>query len=120
MQKQIHLREKEYNSIKLRQKRLKLKGTKIGGSIEENEEIDFSEIERMGSKLSKFSKFNKKNSKNDFDLNLKYSNFRSKKSFKEVNLNISNSDIGGIEEISNNRLSLKNNSVGKHVHFADS
>ena len=113
-------KRRQLNSIKLRQKRLKLKGTKIGGSIEENEEIDFSEIERMGSKLSKFSKFNKKNSKNDFDLNLKYSNFRSKKSFKEVNLNISNSDIGGIEEISNNRLSLKNNSVGKHVHFADS
>ena len=110
-------KRRQLNSIKLRQKRLKLKGTKIGGSIEENEEIDFSEFEKMGSKLSKFSKFNKKNSKNDLDL--KYSNFRSKKSFKEVNLNISNSDIGGIEEISNKRLSFKNNSVGKHVHFAD-
>ena len=111
-------KKRQLNSIKLRQKRLKLKGTKIGGSIEENEEIDFSEFEKMGSKIS--NKFNKKISKNDFDLNLKYSNYKSKKSFYDVNLNISNSDIGGIEELSNNRVSFKNNSVGRHVHFADS
>ena len=113
-------KRRQLNSIKLRQKRLKLKGTKLGESIEENEEIDFSEFEKMGSKLSKFSKFNKKNSKNDFDSNLKFSNFRTKKSFKEVNLNISNSDIVRIEEIPDNRLSFRNNSVGKHVHFAES
>ena len=104
-------KKRQLNSIKLRQKRLKLKGTKMGGSIEENEEIDFSEFEKIGSKISK------KNSKNDLDLNLKYSNCGSKKSFKEINLNISNSDIDGIEELSNKRLSLKNNSVGRHVHF---
>jgi hypothetical protein len=104
-------KKRQLKSIKLRQKRLKLKGAKLGGSIEENEEIDFSEFEKMGSKISK------KISKNDLDLNLKYSNYASKKSFKEVNLNISNSDIDGIEERSNKRLSLKNNSVGRHVHF---
>jgi hypothetical protein len=113
-------KRRQLNSIKLRQKRLKLKGAKMEGSIEENEDIDFSEFEKTGSKLSKFSKFNKKSSKNDFDLSLKCSNFRSKKSFKELNLNISNSDVDGIEEILNNRLSLKNNSVGKYVHFANS
>jgi hypothetical protein len=104
-------KKRQLNSIKLRQKRLKLKGTKMGGSIEENEEIDFSEFEKIGSKISK------KNSKNDLDLNLKYSNYESIKSSKEVNLNISNSDIDGLEELSNKRLSFKNNSVGRHVHF---
>ena len=79
-------------------------GTKIGGSIEENEEVDFSEFEKIGSKISK------RISKNDFDLNLKNTNF-------EVNLNISNSDFDGLEEISNKRSSFKNNSVGRHVHF---
>ena len=113
-------KRRQLNSIKIRQKRLKLKGTKIEGSIEENEEIDFSEFEKIGSKISKYSKLNKKSCKNDFDLNLKCSNFRRKKSFKEVNLNISNSDFGGKEEISINRLSLRNNIAGKHVHFADS
>ena len=104
-------KKRQLNSIKLRQKRLKLKGTKLGGSIEENEEIDFSEFEKIGSKISK------KMLKNDLDLNLKCSNYMSKRSFKEVNLNISNSDIDGIEDFSNKILSLKNNSVGRHVHF---
>ena len=97
-------KKRQLNSIKLRQKRLKLMGTKIGGSIEENEEVDFSEFEKIGSKISK------KISKNDLDLNLKNSNY-------EVNLNISNSDFDGLEEISNKRSSFKNNSVGRHVHF---
>ena len=97
-------KKRQLKSIKLRQKRLKLMGTKIGGSIEENEEVDFSEFEKIGSKISK------KISKNDFDLNLKNSNY-------EVNLNISNSDFDGLEEISNKRSSFKNNSVGRHVHF---
>ena len=103
-------KKRQLNSIKLRQKRLKLKGIKLGGSIEENEEIDFSEFEKTVSKTSK------KISKNDLGLNLKYSNCMSKMIFKEVNLNISNSDIDGIED-SNKRLNLKNNSVGRHVHF---
>ena len=111
-------KRRQLNSIKLRQKRLKLKGTKIGESIEENEEIDFSEFEKMGSKISKLSKSNKKMPKIDYDL--KCNNLKRMKSFREVNLNISNSDVGGIEELSNNRLSFKNNSVSKHVHFADS
>ena len=97
-------KKRQLKSIKLRQKRLKLIGTKIGGSIEENEEVDFSEFEKIGSKISK------KISKNDFDLNLKNSNY-------EVNFNISNSDFDGLEEISNKRSSFKNNSVGRHVHF---
>jgi len=111
-------------SIKLKQDKmnLKLKGTKITGKIEEIEEVDFSEFDKMGSRISKFSK-DKKTSfpRNDFDI--KFSNFRTKKSFKDITLNISNSDIGGFEEEYNNnqniRMNTKNNSTRKRVHFAD-
>jgi hypothetical protein len=110
-------------SIKLKQDKinLKLKGTKITGKIEEIEEVDFSEFDKMGSRISKFTK-DKKTSipRNDFDI--KFSNFKTKKSFIDITLNISNSDIGGFEEEYNNqniKMNNKINSARKRVHFAD-
>ena len=110
-------------SIKLKQDKinLKLKGTKITGKIEEIAEVDFSEFDNMGSRISKFSK-DKKTSlpRNDFDI--KYSNFKTKKSYKDITLNISNSDIGGFEDEYNNeniKINAKNNSDRKRVHFAN-
>ena len=104
-------------SFKIKENKLILKGTSLSGDIVEDEEIDFSEFEKMGSKISKLSKdkniFYQKNE-------LKYSNFRTKKSYKDVELNISNSDVAINEEIYNNqniRNSVKN--INKHVHFAD-
>ena len=110
-------------SIKLKQDKinLKLKGTKITGKIEEIEEVDFSEFDKMGSRISKFTK-NKKTSIPRNDLDIKFSNFKTKKSFKDITLNISNSDFGGFEEEYNNQniqMNNKNNSARKRVHFAD-
>ena len=115
-------KRRQLKSIKIKQNKIKLQGTKIIGNIEEDEEIDFSEFDKIGSKISKIDDDNKKSAFPRNDLDLKYSNFKTKKSYKDVTLNISNSDVGGIEDVSSNqnfRLSLKNNMVGKHVHFAD-
>lgn len=115
-------KRRQLKSIKIKQNKIKLQGTKIIGNIEEDEEIDFSEFDKIGSKISKIDEDNKKSTFPRNDLDLKYSNFKTKKSYKDVTLNISNSDVGGIEDVSSNqnfRLSLKNNMVGKHVHFAD-
>ena len=110
-------KRRQLKSFKIKENKLILKGTSLSGDIVEDEEIDFSEFEKMGSKISKLSKdkniFYQKNE-------LKYSNFRTKKSYKDVELNISNSDAAINDEIYNNqniRNSVKN--INKHVHFAD-
>ena len=110
-------KRRQLKSFKIKENKLILKGTSLSGDIVEDEEIDFSEFEKMGSKISKLSKdkniFYQKNE-------LKYSNFRTKKSYKDVELNISNSDAAINHEIYNNqniRNSVKN--INKHVHFAD-
>ena len=92
-----------------------MEGDGLGMAIlVEDEEVDFSEFEKMESKLSKESK-EKKNLFGKNDLELK--NFRSKKSYKDIELNISNSDEKLNEEISGANLSLKNKITNKHVHF---
>ena len=115
----IKRKSRQLKSIKIRNSKFKLQSSNQSREgIVEDEEIDFSEFDKMGTKISKDKKTLVK-SKNDYS-ELKYSNFRSKKSYKEIDLNISNSDFGGIEGTSveqNNRMSLKNS--GKHVHFAD-
>ena len=117
-------KRRQLKSFKIRENKIKLQGyTQSRGDIVEDEEIDFSEFDKMGTKISKVSKDNKKSviyPKNDYS-ELKYSYFRNKKSYKDIDLNISNSDVGGIEGSSgdqNVRMSVKNMS-GKHVHFAD-
>ena len=98
-------------SIKIKQTNVCLKKYGIIRNIEEDEEIDFSDIDK-----------NEKSS-NKNDLALKYNNFKSKKSFNNVDLNISNSDYGDNEEKPNNqfiRNSVRNNFSNKRVHFADS
>ena len=109
----------QIKSIKLKQKSVKIKDTKIG-DIQENEEIDFSEFEKgkMDSRISKESKINKfyflKNHGSANDL------FKTKKSYKDVTLNISNpTDSIAIDENSNNRCSLKNNIISKNVNFSN-
>ena len=54
----IYKKRKQIKSIKLRQKEIKIEDKKISGNIEENEEFDFSEIEKgkFDSKISKFTK----------------------------------------------------------------
>ena len=110
-------KRKQIKSIKLKQKNVKIKDTKIG-DIEENEEIDFSEFEKgkMDSKISKESKVNKfyflKNHGSANDL------FKTKKSYKDVTLNISNpTDSVAFDELSNNRYSFKNNIISKNSNF---
>ena len=110
-------KRKQIKSIKLKQKNVKIKDTKIG-DIQENEEIDFSEFEKgkMDSKISKESKINKfyflKNYGSANDL------FKTKKSYKDVTLNISNpTDSVAFDEISNNRCSFKNNIISKNANF---
>ena len=117
-------KRRQLKSFKIRENKIKLQGyTQSRGDIVEDEEIDFSEFDKMGTKISKVSKDNKKSviyPKNDYS-ELKYSYFRNKKSYKDIDLNIRNSDVGGIEGSSgdqNVRMSVKNMS-GKHVHFAD-
>ena len=94
------------------------------GNITEDEEIDFSEFDKMDSKISKESKNNNFISTKNNNFELKYIKLRAKKSFGDVDLNFSNSDVGGQGEINNNqnfRGSLKSvkNMSGKHVHFAN-
>ena len=112
-------KRKQIKSIKLKQKNLKIKDTKIG-DIQENEEIDFSEFEKgkMDSKISKESKINKfyflKNHGSANDL------FKTKKSYKDVTLNISNpTDSVAFDELSNNRCSFKNNIISKNANFSN-
>ena len=118
----IKRKRRQIKSIKIRQNKINLKGTNLpGGSIREDEEIDFSEFDKIGTKISRDNKKSIFLTKGDFS-ELKYSNFRSKKSFKDIDLNISNSDIIGMESNmgeQNVRNSVKNNMNGKHVHFAD-
>lgn len=107
-------KRRQLKSIKIKPNNLYLIGSGISGNIVEDEEVDFSEFEKMESKLSKESK-EKKNLFGKNDLELK--NFRSKKSYKDIELNISNSDEKLNEEISGANLSLKNKITNKHVHF---
>ena len=74
-------------SIKLKQDKLnlKLKGTKIAGKIEEIEEVDFSDFDKMGSRISKLRK-DKRTSLHRNDFETKYKNFKNKKSFKDITL----------------------------------
>ena len=106
-------------SIKIRQNKINLKGTSLpGGSIREDEEIDFSLFDKTATKLTRLNKKSIVLSRNDSEL--KYSYFKAKNSFKDIDFNISNSDIGGMEGNceQNFRSSVKNNINGKHVHFA--
>lgn len=105
-------------SIKIKQNNMYLVGSGLSGNIVEDEEVDFSEFDNIGSKISKASK--EKNyffGKNDLDLK----NFRNKKSYKDIDLNISNSDEKPNEEVIGNnqgpRESIKNKGSNKHVHF---
>ena len=110
-------KRRQFKSFKIKENKFFLKGTGLSGDIAEDEEVDFSEFEKMGTKLSKISK-GKTIYYRNFDL--KNSNFRTKKSYKDVELNISNSDVVMNEDIyanQNVRNSVKN--IGKHVHFAD-
>ena len=112
-------------SIKIRQNKINLKGTSLpGGSIREDEEIDFSVFDKTATKLTRLNKKSIIFSRNDSELKNSY--FRAKNSFKDIDFNISNSDIGGMEGNceqncgeQNFRNSVKNNTNGKHVHFAD-
>ena len=113
----IKRKRRQFKSFKIKENKLFLKGTGLSGDIAEDEEVDFSDFEKMGTKLSKISK-GKTIYYRNFDL--KNSNFRTKKSYKDVELNISNSDVVINEDIyanQNVRNSVKN--IGKHVHFAD-
>ena len=117
-------KQRVLRSIKIKENKLKLKGTNITGNITEDEEIDFSEFDKMDSKISKESKNNNFISTKNNNFELKYIKLRAKKSFGDVDLNFSNSDVGGQGEINNNqnfRGSLKSvkNMSGKHVHFAN-
>ena len=108
-------------SIKIKEYNLHLKDTGLPANIAEDEEVDFSDFEKIDSKISKDIKDRKTIvSKNNLDL--KYNNFRSKKSYKDIDLNISNSDpaINNDEMFinSNIRNTLKHHLTDKHVHFA--
>ena len=111
-------------SIKIKENKLRLKGENITGNIEENEEVDFSEFDKMESKISKNTKDNDFFSSKRNNLRLKYYNLKSKNSFNDVDLNISNSDVEGQEDLVNQnfRGSMKSskNISGKHVHFENS
>ena len=105
-------------SIKIKQNNMYLVGSGLPGNIVEDEEVDFSEFDKIGSKISKESK--DKNyffGKNDLDLR----NFRNKKSYKNIDLNVSDSDEKPNEEVIGNnqgvRESIKNKVSNKHVHF---
>ena len=105
-------------SIKIKQNNMYLVGSGLPGNIVEDEEVDFSEFDKIGSKISKESK--DKNyffGKNDLDLR----NFRNKKSYKNIDLNVSDSDEKPNEEVLGNnqgaRESIKNKVSNKHVHF---
>ena len=108
---------RQIKSIKLKQKDIKIKDTKIIGNIEENEEIDFSEFEKgkMDSKISKNTKGDKlyflKSIVEEKDL------FTTKKSYKDVPLNISNPTDSVLYD---DRFSLKNNIVSKNVNYSNS
>ena len=109
-------------SIKMRQNNSYLKNRGISGNIAEDEEVDFSEFDKMGSKISRFTR-DKNTLLEKKDLDLKNSNFRSKRSYKDAEMDLSNSDLGPIEEINSNQNlnnTLKNQYSNKHVHFADS
>ena len=108
-------------SIKIKEYNLHLKDAGLPANIAEDEEVDFSDFEKIDSKISKDIKDRKTIvSKNNLDL--KYNNFRSKKSYKDIDLNISNSDpaINNDEMFinSNIRNTLKHHLTDKHVHFA--
>ena len=108
-------------SIKIKEYNLHLKDTGLPANIAEDEEVDFSDFEKIDSKISKDIKDRKTIvSKNNLDL--KYNNLRSKKSYKDIDLNISNSDpaINNDEMFinSNIRNTLKHHLTDKHVHFA--
>ena len=100
-------KRKQIKSIKLKQKDIQIKDTKIIGNIEENEEVDFSEFEKgkLDSKISKMSK-----EKLHLIINTGVGNdlFRTKKSYKDVPLNISNPTESVIYDDIPNRASLKN------------
>lgn len=105
-------------SIKIKQNNMYLVGSELSGNIVEDEEVDFSEFDKIGSKISKASKDKKYFfGKNDLDLG----NFRNKRSYKDIDLNISNSDEKPNEEVIGNNLgpreSIKNKISNKHVHF---
>ena len=106
-------------SIKIKEYNLHLKGTGLPANIVEDEEVDFSEFDKIDSKISNIKDKKTIVSKNNIDL--KYNNFRSKKSYKDIDLNISNSDPAINEDIlinSNIRNTLKHHLTDKHVHFA--
>ena len=108
---------RQIKSIKLKQKDIKIKDTKIIGNIEENEEIDFSEFEKgkMDSKISKNTKGDKlyflKSIVEGKDL------FTTKKSYKDVPLNISN-PIDSV--LYDDRFSMKNNIISKNANYSNS
>jgi len=110
-------KRRQIKSIKLKQKDIKIKDTKIIGNIQENEEIDFSEFEKgkLDSKISKdFKLFLHKNTGVVNDI------FKTKKSFLDVPLNISPSDSILYDETNNNRVSLKNNIISKNANIPHS
>ena len=110
-------KRRQIKSIKLKQKDIKIKDTKIIGNIQENEEIDFSEFEKgkLDSKISKdFKLFLHKNTGVVNDI------FKTKKSFLYVPLNISPSDSILYDETNNNRVSLKNNIISKNANIPHS
>ncbi len=98
-------RKRQIKSIKLKQKDIKIKDKKIVGNIEENEEVDFSDIEKgkMDTKITKFTKEKinliKVGGVNEI--------FKTKRSFQDVPLNISNPTESAIIDDTGNRSSLK-------------
>ena len=79
-------------SNKIKENRLNFKNMDLSGNIEEDEEVDFSEFNKMDSKIFKENKDNDNKhytSKNILDSKSNY--FRGKISYKDVELNISNS-----------------------------
>ena len=105
-------------SIKIKQNKMYLNSSGLAGNIVEDEEVDFSEFDKMGSKISKESKDKKLIfGKNDSELQ----NLHRIKSYKNIDLNISNSEEKPNEEAigssQNFRDSIKNKVSNKHVHF---
>ena len=121
----IFKRKKRFlQSIKIRRNQLNLKNTQI--TKNNDEEIDFSSFDNIGSKLSRDSRDNQKifsplydnNDNNDIN-GFNFTNFKSKKSFREVPLYISNSNIeeANLSKEQNDGNSIKSSNINKHVLF---
>ena len=90
-------------SNKIKENKLGFKND-LSGNIIEDDEIDFSEFDKIGSKISKENKEIHKylSSKNYLDLN--YNNFKGKNSYKDVDLYVSSSVVEGSNSNKNKNL----------------